>query len=290
MFHFSRFALLALLGLVGFAAPAAAVWLGAEGQPLPFTRDEEVLDFLANAKIVESQQLAEGTNKPSKLTLEKDGVRAHAILRQVEAEHDDVNNASPLDRRFRDSYVFEVAAYEVARLLGLDNVPPAVLRTVDGRDGSVQLWVENAMSEAKRIERKLEPADLGRWQHQRQLMLFFDNLIYNFDRNHGNMLLDAQGKLWFVDHTRSFKRLPSLPSVKKIGAVERGVWEKLRALDPEVVRARLKPLIGPAEIGALLKRRELLLRHVEKLLAENGERGVLFDLAGIMGLAEKGAG
>lgn len=275
----SRLAVSALFGLVVVSAPASAAWIGADGKRLPFKNDQEVLDFLAEAAIVERQELSEGINKPTKLTLERKGVRAHAILRLVDQEHNDTTNASPQARRFRDSYVFELAAYEVARMLGLDNVPPVVLRTVDGHRGSVQLWVENAMSEAKRIESKTAPKDLGRWQHQRQLMLFFDNLIYNFDRNHGNMLLDKQGKLWFVDHTRSFKRLPSLPSAKKIGAVERGAWKRLRALDPEEVRKRLKPYVGPAEIGALLKRRELLIKHVEKLIADKGERGVLFDLA-----------
>ena len=50
---------------------------------------------------------------------------------------------------FRDNYIYEPAAYQLSLLLGLDNVPPATLRKIDNKNGSVQIWVENAMTERR---------------------------------------------------------------------------------------------------------------------------------------------
>jgi len=35
----------------------------------------------------------------------------------------------------------------------------------------------------------------------------FDQLIYNTDRNLGNLLIDKSWRLWMIDHTRAFKVL-----------------------------------------------------------------------------------
>ena len=175
-------------------------WLGADGQPLPFADAAEVLEFLSTAEMVGKRELSNGTTRPWKVTLQKDGVRAHAIFRHIDVKKD----RNRLDQ-FRDSYIFEVAAYEVDRLLGLGHVPPAVLRQLDGHSGSLQLWVENARSETERIEAEMRPTHPSRLVYQKHLMRVFDNLISNCDRNTGNMLVDGEGKLWFVDHTRSFQ-------------------------------------------------------------------------------------
>jgi len=258
---------------------AAGPWLGDDGEPLPFTTAEEILDFLENAPIVKTKKLSDGINKPLKIKLERDGIVADAIFRSVDVEREEtMKGGHPGNRHFRDSYVFEVAAFELDQLLGLGRVPPAVLRRVEGRRGSVQLWVEKAMTEAHRLENKIAPAEISSWQLQRQIMIFFDNLIYNFDRNPGNMLLGEDGKLWFVDHTRSFKQVPMLPETEKLAAVERGLYERLEALEPAEIRERLSPYLGGLEISALLERRELLIKHVEKLAAGRGE-DVFFELS-----------
>ncbi len=53
---------------------------------------------------------------------------------------------------FRDNYIYEPAAYQLSLLLGLDNVPPATLRKIDNKNGSVQIWVENAMTEKANVD------------------------------------------------------------------------------------------------------------------------------------------
>jgi hypothetical protein len=280
--------MLVVLGLVFAGAPDAlpaqveassGPWLGPDDQPLPFTSARDLLEFLTTAPVVETKVLSGGINKPVRLTLERGDLRVRAIFRTVDVSR--TSNHTAIERQypsFRDRYIYEVAAYEMSRLLGINNVPPAALYEWQGQQGSIQLWVENATSEAQRIERGEAPADVARWHRQRLDMLVFDNLIFNFDRNHGNQLLDANGKLWFIDHTRAFKRTPSLPSRKDLLVIDSDLWLQLKGLDPDRVRERLSPYLNVVEVKALLKRRQILVRHVDRMIAQRGERQVLINL------------
>ena len=232
---------------------------------------DELLDFLRDADIVDSRELGSGTTKPLKLTLERDGVRAHAIFRHV-----DRTNGSGR-QQFRDNHAFEVAAYEVDRLLDLDHVPPVTLRTVEGRQGSIQLWIEKARSETDRIEAGEVPADPTALLYQKHVMRVFDALIYNFDRNTGNLLIDDDGKLWFIDHTRSFKRLPALPDPGQLVVCERRLWQRLKALDEDTLRERLLPYLDTVQINAVIKRHRAIVRHFGERIDASGEDRVLFD-------------
>lgn len=258
-------------------ALAGSRWLGPGGHFLPFTQDEELLDFLSTAEVVESKEITGTSSRPLKLTLKKDGITAHAIFRTVNVERDAMRNVQEHARGFRDYYGYEVAAYELSRLLGLDNVPPATLRTLDGKEGSIQLWVEQAMGVEDRIEKGIDPSHQQLWLFQKQNMAVFDNLIFNFDRNPGNILIDVQGKVWFVDHTRSFKILPSLNGRGEMRVCERKLYEGLRDLDTAMLQERLDPYLRQTEIDALLKRRQKLLRLLDRKIAQMGEDAILFS-------------
>lgn len=252
-------------------------WLGPDGNYLPFTQDEEVLEFLATAEVVASEEITGSSNRPLKLTLEKDGIRARAIFRTVDEERTGMRNNQKHARGFRDYYGYEVAAYELSRLLNLDNVPPATLRSFDKQAGSIQLWIEQAMGVADRIEQGIDPTHQQLWLYQKQNMAIFDNLIFNFDRNPGNILIDSQGKVWFVDHTRTFKILPFLSERDDMHVCERKLYEGLRDLDTAELRDRLDPYLRQTEIDALLKRRQKLLRLIDRKIAQMGEDAILFS-------------
>jgi hypothetical protein len=79
-----------------------------------------------------------------------------------------------------------------------------------------------------------------------------------------------------IDHTRAFRRNPDLQDAAALHKCERGMYEKLKALDEAVVRGRLKPYLSSPEINGLLKRRKLILERLDKLVAEVGEEAVLY--------------
>jgi hypothetical protein len=118
------------------------------------------------------------------------------------------------------------------------------------------------------------------WARQQQMMQVFDGLIYNFDRNQGNMLFDAAGRLWFIDHTRSFLPSSTIEKLDQIIWCERNMWEKLQGLDKDVVQDRLGSYLNYRQIVSVLKRRDKLVDHLEKLISERGEGAVLFEKIG----------
>jgi hypothetical protein len=256
--------------------PAREVWLGPDGEPLPFSDVSEVLDFLANAKVVDSSAIGSGVTLPKKLLLERDGVRAHAIFHDVNVEkRRERLRGGRVIAFFRDTYENNVAAFELSRILGLTNVPPAVVRKVGREEGSVQLWIEDSNTEADR--RRLDINPDGDWRLTSSDMQVFDNLSNNIDRNQGNILYDADWNLWFIDHTRTFGRTKALPSPERVKRCSRSLYRALQELDEAEVRRRLRPYIGVYEIGGLMARRDLLVALIEERIAATSEMAVLFD-------------
>lgn len=260
------------------AAPPAHIWLGPNGEPLPFKSDEEVMEFLRKARVVKVKNIATGITHPRRVLLELDGIQVDAAFRVQDEEKTMATlSGGNVEMFFRDSYIFDLAAYELSRMLGMDNVPPVVERRLLGEKGSVQIWMENVMTETERQKKNISPPDLKRWNYQLYTMRVFDNLIYNTDRNMGNILIEKDWNVWLIDHSRAFRRYEEPNTPANLLRCERKLWERLQNLDPEEVRRRLKPYLRSVEIDALLKRRDKIVQLIRKLIAEKGEDQVLFD-------------
>ncbi len=248
----------------------------AKGQPLPLESYEEIGHFLHTARVVSSKQIGQGVTGARKVLLEKDGLRVNAVFRDVR-----INESRTLPTgtqvAFRDDYIFECAAYELSRLLGLDNIPPTVEREIQGEKGSLQLWIEGAVTERDRRDQGYTLLDEESLRQHWQVMLVFDNLIFNDDRNRGNYLYDPKGKLWMVDHTRSFRTDEELPYPSGILYSERRLWEGLQNLDSSVMRTQLQKYLGPSELESLIKRKDRLVEYIREMIAERGEEDVLFS-------------
>ncbi|MCI0356034.1 MAG: metallophosphoesterase [Acidobacteria bacterium] len=263
------------------AGPAARVWIGPGGEPLPFRSDEEVMDFLRSAKVVSMKDVGEGITNPQKVLLEKDGIRMNAVFRAVNVEKTQAKMAGGgTELFFRDSYIFEPAAYHLSKLLGMTSVPPVVERSLRGTDGSLQIWLEGVMTFGKMRKQSLEPPDRPRWSQQIHMMRFFDALVFNSDRNMGNMLIDRNWNLWLIDHTRAFRLQETPRAGETLIQCDRKLYEELKALDERQARQTLKPFLRGYEIDSLLKRRKKLIEHFDRLIREKGESMVLFDWSG----------
>lgn len=286
----------ALLATVLTTAPATgscvepdgrpAAWLGPDGEPLPFADDAAAEEFLRTATVVSSKVLDTGTSKPRRLLLELDGVRARAIFRTVDERAFNINERARRDALLTDSYVNEVAAYRLSRVLGLDRVPPTVLRTLDGEKGSVQLWIEQARTEEEMNERGEKAANPFAWVMQQRMILVWDSLISNWDRNTTNILVDRDDRIWWVDHTRAFRRDTGFDHLEHVTVCERALWRALLEVDDAQIKETVAPLLDGAQVVALVKRRRILVRHLEQRIAAEGEAGVLYDLADAPALLE----
>ena len=134
-------------------------WIGPDGEQLAFASEEEALDFLRTATVVAKKRLTTGINRTLKVRLEDDGVAVNAVFRTVDQRRDRIKISGRFYRNFHDSYIYECAAYRLSRMLGIDNVPPCVTRVLEADRGTLQFWVENAMSEKERREQRIKPPD-----------------------------------------------------------------------------------------------------------------------------------
>lgn len=260
------------------------LYLDIDGQPLPFQSDEEIEAFLAGAEVVETSLVGTGITVPRRVVLQSDGFSAHAIFKDIDDERhkvtERINGSSHFSLSWRDWHGYDVAAYVLDRLLRMDRVPPAVLRNVRGDSGTIRIWLEKTVTENERKnELRIEPPDLRRWNQQRSMMQVFDNLVANRDSNLGNLLFDSNWRAWFIDCTRCFGNTKTIYyPLEYIDHCERGIWNGLRDLDPVTVGEKLSPYLSKAEIKSLLTRRDIIVRHFQKLIDERGEKAVLFEV------------
>jgi hypothetical protein len=282
--------LLALLATTAPSAPSAAeegtlsptgyVYLDVDGKPLPFQDHAAILEALRTGTIVEQKVMSRGVAQNTKLVLEINGVRFHAVFRKINVSEREKTTSKRIIIKYRDSWQFEIAAYELSELLGIGRVPPAVERTIDGVPGSIQIWMEGTTPEDLMVkDDRLDPPDKTSWMRQKSIMLVFDALIANSDRNQGNLLIDKDWNIWFIDQTRAFRETSVLIDKDDITTCERSLFRALRDTTDDAIRERVESSLTSGEMTKLLRRHEKLVKHIEKLIENNGETNVLFDLA-----------
>lgn len=269
----------AYLGLAAAALACAGTlfaqpqpWLDTDGQPLPFQDDDAILEFMRTAEVVNEKTIGTGINRSVRVTLEKDNVRAHAIFRDADHRERSATINGVAYRLFADSYLFECAAYELAKLIGMPNIPPAVLRTIGRRKGSAQIWIEDALDEETDA---FQPPNALEWVEQTWDMYLFDNLTYNIDRNPGNILVTPDYRLWMIDHTRAFQFKHDLLN-DRVVRVRRATWDKLTALSKDDLKEALGPYLTSVELDSVIERRKILSQHIDELVAAHGEDVVFY--------------
>jgi hypothetical protein len=241
---------------------------------------EEQEHFLAAAEVVEIQRLAQGVTGSQRATLSDGSLTHDAHIQTIDEFRTTAPTASGYEANFRDSFKFNVAAYRMNRMLGLDMIPATVARRIDDRPGSVTWWLDDVlMAEKDRYLKKIEPPDSEAWNKQIFIVRVFDQLIHNTDRNLGNLMITKDWKLWMIDHTRSFRISDKLENPKQLSICERGLLAAMRKLDRPSLDRQMEGVLTEAEIGALLARRDVIVRFFNEAIAEKGEESVLYDLA-----------
>ncbi len=256
---------------------AASVWMDIDGNPLPFATDEELMEFLRTADIESVTSIPIGVTGPRRVTLTKGGITARAALRDFEEVYEQVRLEGTFYARLRDSYAWDLPAYRMSQILGLDNIPPVVHRRVNGQPATLQIWLEGGLMESDRIADDISPPATMPFRRQQEDMRVFDTLIGNTDRNSGNILYDENWKFWLIDHSRAFLENDQTRYLDRITWCERGLFETIQKLERDTLREQLDGLLTIAEINAMLRRRDKLVAHFMKLIEERGESAVLFE-------------
>ena len=241
-------------------------------------------DFLRTAEIVRFEEIGEGVTKPFKLYLKKDGVELKAAWK----------NPIGMQRGFLEGWQYEIAAYRLDKLIGLNMVPPAVERKFRGKKGALVLWAESRYSLLKLMEdgiripdKALDHADKMKW-----LTRAWDCLIANEDRTQQNLLYTEDWRVIVFDHSRAFRSEGEFATRLMFGrngikkASDGTPWlfrrlphwfiDRLKALTFESIREAVGTTLKDKEIKAILARRGLLLEEVAQMIKEQGEAAVLY--------------
>ena len=273
-------ALVALL-LVS-AVPLPAYAQAAAAASAPQLTVEQMKDFLKNAKIIRSRTTSKGITAPKRLTL-TDGVLTHDAAFQSVDERQTVANLTGAGRQaktelnFVDSYRYNLGAYALAGLLGLDHMMPVhVERRWAGTVGAISWWVDTMMDESDRLKKKIQPPNPTDWNYQMYRMRIFAALVRDTDRNLTNVLITPEWKVIMIDFSRGFRLQTALMYEKDLAKMDRALLPRLEALTTDGVKQAVGDWLTGAEIDAMMKRRDMLVGHFKKLIADLGEEKVLY--------------
>jgi hypothetical protein len=236
--------------------------------------------FLKTAKIVEKKKSTLGSTAPMRATL-SDGKLTHDAQIQCIDDYRPVWKGAEgtIEKNFRDSWKYNVAAYRLNKLLGLDMVPMSVERMVDGKQCSVTWWVDNVwLVEVERRDKGIKPPATDNWVNQLNAIRVFDQLIYNTDRNQGNLLITPEWRVWMIDHTRAFRVHKTLLKPDALKRIDGRLLNALKGLDAATLKRELGPWLRAEEIDGILARRDAVVSYFAREIREKGEEAVITGL------------
>jgi hypothetical protein len=274
--------LLAILALVALTGSVPGQQAATEPAP-PQWSDAQMEHFLLTAKVVRSRSVSTGVTGTQRATLDDGKLTHDASVQTVDISKPTFQTAAGTELNFRDSYKYNIAAYRLDRMLGLEMIPVSVQRTVKGKTGAVTWWVDNVqMMEKQRYQKKVDAPDPDSWNDQMYQVRVFNELVYNTDANLGNLLITDDWKLRMVDFSRAFRLQKELRDPKNLTncRLDRRVYDGLRRLNEESLTQRLRDVLRSNEISAVLARRDRILAHFDEQIAQRGEQAVICNKAG----------
>jgi hypothetical protein len=241
---------------------------------------DQIKQFLQTAEVVKNKPSSKGVTHPWRLTL-SDGTITHDASFQAIDEHKAENKleSGRVELNFVDSYKYNIAAYQLAELVGMDDMLPVyVERKWEGKTGSLSWWLPVKMDEADRVEKKIAIPDAYRdkWNQQMAKIRVFDELVYDTDANLTNVLIGEDWTIWRIDFTRAFRVNKDLHAPKDLVKCQRQVFEKLKTLKADELADKTKHYLTKAEVNAVMSRRDKIVATFQALIAAKGESEVLF--------------
>ena len=260
--------LLFLVSISALAQKAAA----------PALTNAQMKQFMLTAKVIASKHTSKGITDPWRLTLTDGTITHEAVFQSIDERKNTyqyANGRSELN--WVDSYKYNIAGYELAELLGMDDmVPVHVERKWNGMIGSFSWVVPVKMDELDRKNKKIAAPDVNAWNNQMYKIRVFNELIYDTDANLTNVLITEDWKIWRVDFSRAFRLHKTLQDTQNLVRCDRVLLAKLKALNEAEFTQRTKNFLTKPEIQAVMARRDKIVEYFQKLIAEKGESEVLY--------------
>jgi hypothetical protein len=263
-----------LLAVLGALLSAQAL----KAAEQPTLTNDQIKQFLLTAKIIKSAPAHKGITETMRLTL-TDGTITHDAHFQAIDEHAMMKEMATgrKEMNFVDSYKYNIAAYQLATMIGMDDVVPVyVERKWNGKIGSLSWWLPVKMDEADRLKQKIPVPDPDSWNKQMYRIRVLDQLVYDTDDNLTNVLIGEDWKIYRIDFSRAFRLYKDLRRSDDLVQCDRQLLTKLKALDGNELATRTKGFLSKDEVKAVMARRDKIVDHFDKLIASKGENEVLY--------------
>lgn len=256
---------------VALVATLACAPLAAQAVTASQLSREQQEHFLLNAQIIDSKRLSQGITGSQRATLSDGRITHDAHIQTIDEFSPRKKTDHGLEVNFRDSYKFNVAAYRLDKLLGLNMVPVSVERKVGSKMASVTWWVDDVLMEEKdRYLKGIDPPDSDAWNRQMYQARAFSQLVANTDPNLGNFLITKQWKLWAIDFTRAFRSHKNLLDRKQLTCIDPKFHEALKTLSEDAIKREIGSLLSDWEMEGLLARRHKIVEFFERKATDEG--------------------
>ncbi len=227
---------------------------------------EQKEQFLLKASITRERPSKKGITGTVRATLSDGTITHDASIQSIDEQKARFEGVLGTEINFRDTYLFNIAAYRLGKMLGLGGmIPPSVSRSHTGASAAWTWWVEDVlMDEGERAKQNTTGPDKDKWGRQTLIVRVFDQLIANTDRNAGNTLYDKDWRIWMIDHTRAFRLHKQLLNPKMLDKCDRQFLAAMKSLKLDAMKAELSPYLRQEEMKAVLQRRDAIVAYFEK--------------------------
>jgi len=231
----------------------------------PQMTDRQLEEYLKKAAIEAKSDLRIEDRTVRVLELDLDGLKFRALFLPFEEKLPAGKTEAEVRLR---RYQHEVAAYWLDRRLKLRMVPVTVVRTVDGKRGALQIWIESAVDRVWVEEQK--SLDKVREELKEEIdKAWVLEAVLDVERRvkEGQRVLMEEQRIMLSGSTLAFSASPEIQeaAVPHLRCpINPSLENELRTLTREELKKALKDYLSDGQIDALLARRDRVLELCAK--------------------------